>query len=102
MDENIKNICLYGTYYNPAEKHYGKECDVICDKCFRHNLDVSIGWQTYDLCLKCAQSVNRYLNKPVVEDNTEEIKCQTKMVQHIFKPTGGPVKRMVQRQFSKK
>jgi hypothetical protein len=86
MDENIKNICLFGQYYNPAEKHYGKECDVICDKCFRHDLDVAIGWETYDLCLKCAQSVNKSLNKhiePVVKDKDL---IQTKMCQAIFKP----------------
>lgn len=100
MEEHLKNTCLYGIYYNPAEKHYAKECDVICDKCFRHNLDVSIGWETYDLCLKCAQSINKYLNKPVVDDDKKP-EIQTKMMQEIFE--SNKVKRMMmQRQFIKK
>lgn len=55
MDEIFRNICAKEKYYNPAHNHYGVACDVICDKCFRHNLSVSIGWKQLDL--SCADSV---------------------------------------------
>lgn len=52
------NICKYGTYYNPATKHYNTNATVVCDRCFRSNLDSCIGWQTYDLCLLCVHAIN--------------------------------------------
>jgi len=96
MDEKLKNICLYGKYYNPAEKHYGKKCDVICDRCFRHNLDISIGWQELDLCLQCVQVVNDQMDKQI---KTTEIK--TYMLQNQF-DTDKYLVRMMQQFYSKK
>ena len=62
--EIIANISKFGTYYNPASNHYGKEVNVICDKCKKNGLNVCIGWQTFDLCLKCAEEVSRPIIKP--------------------------------------
>lgn len=54
----MKKVVKYGEYYNPATKHYNGNGPVICDRCFRNNLDICIGWETYDLCLPCVTSVN--------------------------------------------
>uniref|UniRef100_A0A6C0C8Z7 Uncharacterized protein n=1 Tax=viral metagenome TaxID=1070528 RepID=A0A6C0C8Z7_9ZZZZ len=83
MDENLRNICLYGTYYNPADNHYGRKCDVICDRCFRHNLDISIGWQKLDLCLKCVQIINDQLKQPERE-TVKPAEIKTYMLQNQF------------------
>lgn len=56
--ETMMNIYNYGSYYNPAYRHYGDVTNVVCDRCRRSNLDICIGWQTYDLCLKCVSDLN--------------------------------------------
>lgn len=51
-------VCKRGTYYNPAKKHYeDKSNNVICDRCCKHNLNVCIGYEKYDLCLNCTEEV---------------------------------------------
>ena len=73
-----------GKYYNPASKHYEKTLtNVVCDRCYRNNLDMSIGWNSYDLCLDCVSDI-----KSELENETE------------IKPTSMP-KKMKQRQFKK-
>lgn len=64
-DTMIK-VYKYGTYYNPASKHYGGEetTNVVCDRCYRDHLDVCIGWQTHDMCLHCVEEINKELKKP--------------------------------------
>lgn len=56
--EIMLNICKHGTYYNPANKHYNNNSKVVCDRCFKNNLDACIGWQSYDLCLLCVNALN--------------------------------------------
>jgi len=59
IDSNtMKAICKNGTYYNPAWKHYNMETNVVCDKCFRDNLVMCIGYKEYDLCLNCVQDIS--------------------------------------------
>ena len=63
-DTMIK-VYKYGTYYNPASKHYGGEetTNVVCDRCYKDHLDVCIGWQTHDMCLQCIHEISRELKK---------------------------------------
>ena len=60
----MANICKFGTYYNPAWKHYGVMTNVVCDRCHKDNLKACIGWQTFDLCLGCVQEVTDVVNNP--------------------------------------
>lgn len=78
----------------------------MCDKCYRDNLDISIGWQTYDLCLRCVQEINTSVKTPMIKppklDHDQILlkmmqgQFTTNMEQNQYKTT---VKRMVQRQF---
>ena len=57
------DIYKLGTYYNPASTHYGEGKSVICDRCAKCNLTACIGYLNYDLCLSCADVVDRKANK---------------------------------------
>lgn len=54
-------IYKYGTYHNPATKHYGIDStgSVACDRCRKDNLSVCIGYKQYDLCMKCVQEIDK-------------------------------------------
>ena len=52
------NVYRYGTYYNPAWKHYGKPGSVGCDRCLRDGLTVSVGWMEFDICLACLDEID--------------------------------------------
>jgi len=47
----------YGTYYYPAWKHYKRKTTVFCDRCHRQNMQASIGYAQYDLCLLCVDEL---------------------------------------------
>ena len=72
-------IVKYGAYYNPAHSHYismspqplipsqenlqpSAPVVVFCDRCGKRNLDCSIGYNQYDLCLECVIIVNKSLD----------------------------------------
>lgn len=55
--ETIIQICRYGKYYNPAEAHYNNGQSIVCDRCFKRNLHVCIGYDKYDLCLTCVEEI---------------------------------------------
>jgi hypothetical protein len=56
----IMNVYNYGTYYNPASKHYGGDhMTVNCDRCSRTNLKTCIGWQKFDLCNACISDIEK-------------------------------------------
>lgn len=57
--ELYQQVCLHGIYYNPASKHYGLIGTVNCDRCYKSNLDVCIGYKEADLCLQCIQELCR-------------------------------------------
>lgn len=60
------DICTYGTFFNPASRHYGMhDANVICDRCRRQYLDVCIGYGSRDLCLQCVQEVTRQIQSPL-------------------------------------
>lgn len=86
-------ILKYGTYYNPAHTHYSfaKVTSIVCDRCYRQNLDMCIGYDTYDLCLNCVQDVNNALNKtPTIQQGGDKEhkntlpEIRTKMMQSMF------------------
>lgn len=58
--EEILYTTKYGTYYNPATKHYNNKpfTNVICDRCKRENLKSCIGHNNCDLCLRCVDEIN--------------------------------------------
>lgn len=112
--EILFNISKSGIYYNPASSHYGiGTTNVICDRCRRSQLDVCIGWKTYDMCLKCISEVVAktdgtfeiinpiklpMVGIPVtmmVQSQFKPDECLSFMNQNQFKPTT----RMVQEQF---
>jgi len=53
----FSNTAKYGKYYNPASAHYGPNTVVTCDKCQRTNLKTCVGYESYDLCLSCCETI---------------------------------------------
>jgi len=84
--ETMMNIYNYGTYYNPASKHYnlGVSTNIVCDRCQKNYLDISIGWQTFDLCLSCINTISNNINKKYKAPEYSTV-CMTSMAQHQFK-----------------
>lgn len=105
------NIYKNGIYYNPAKKHYGiNSVNVVCDRCYKNNLDICIGWTTYDLCLSCVQAIHREVTRGELTDTAiktnmmqnqfREDDIKTFMMQNQFR--GDDIKtRMMQYQFRK-
>lgn len=63
-----KQIYKYGTYYNPASKHYGSNASVVCDRCHKSDLDICIGYESHDLCMPCIQEINSKYKQPVYQE----------------------------------
>lgn len=61
-------IYKYGTYYNPASKHYNSVVNVMCDKCYKDKLEMCIGYEDYDLCLFCIEEINKMKQKTLKRD----------------------------------
>lgn len=81
--DTMTKIYKHGTYYNPASSHYGEISNVACDRCHKNNLDVCIGWQTYDLCLLCVNEINNKLKiKPAFPP---VVMYTTNMMQNQFR-----------------
>lgn len=57
------NVFKNGTYYNPANKRYKQGSSVICDRCYRKDLQVAIGLNDCDLCMRCIQDISEELGK---------------------------------------
>ena len=57
-DETCSKIALHGTYYSDAITRYPDLAAVVrCDKCGLCPLACSIGFESYDLCLPCANTI---------------------------------------------
>ncbi len=101
------NIYKNGTYYNPAKKHYGSDAtNIVCDRCYKNNLDICIGWLTYDLCLQCIQSINKEITGSKLPEIVEIVKIKKpdpllKMRQSQFRESDGVKTFMMQSQFRK-
>ena len=88
--ETFMQIYKLGTYYNPATNHYGRtDTSVVCDRCKRTNLNVCIGWLTYDLCLKCVQDIDsiKAYTPPVTIPTPDYGDLRTLMMQSQFTPS---------------
>lgn len=96
-EQQLRDTCEKGTYYYNAASRYpsGK---VICDSCQKSNLDSCIGYNEFDLCLSCAQTI-----RSSIRDTTDTPKFTTKMMQSQFSTNRvTPTKfttRMMQSQF---
>jgi hypothetical protein len=61
--ETILYTTKFGTYYNPATKHYNNPSNnVICDNCHKERLTSCIAHHNCDLCLPCVEEINRNPN----------------------------------------
>lgn len=65
IPEISRLVTTYGAYYCPAWKHYNRQAPVACDKCNKQNLKACIGFDKYDLCLKCVSQLTE-LSSPVI------------------------------------
>lgn len=101
--DTMMKIYKYGTYYNPATKHYKDSVNITCDKCSRSNLNVAIGLESYDMCLECINEISNMQrefttsgiqtqmmqNKFSVRTNMEQnqFDVRTNMMQNQFNPS---------------
>ena len=90
MNDTLINVYKYGQYYNPAYTHYkNPSACVSCDRCFKSNLKVSIGYRENDLCLKCAYIMSKSIGE---QSNNNVLSCApkphvaTRMKQDMYKP----------------
>jgi hypothetical protein len=68
--DKINYTLKFGTYYNPASRHYGSNAsNVICDNCRKENLKACIGWENCDLCMQCIDRLNDKLYVPIPRVN---------------------------------
>lgn len=64
--KKMLEICKLGKYYEKAALRYGGKKSIICDRCFRKDLDKCVGYESYDLCLDCTKIIidtNKNKNK---------------------------------------
>ena len=62
-----RKIINNGEFFYPAADHYRKipsQVNVVCDRCHRNNLRACIGWEQWDMCLKCSDEVSEQLAMP--------------------------------------
>jgi hypothetical protein len=87
VDAILSKICINGKYYNPAWSHYQEGAIVSCDRCQRTHLNVCIGWNEYDMCLKCIDEMSLIVpKKPIsVVGKDNDWKHQTLMRQDMFR-----------------
>lgn len=102
-DRAFINISQNGKYYYPATAHYkGIVSFVSCDRCDRSNLLASIGFEKYDLCMKCNSEVLQYINATKSDITVSHPKAAvhyedgdgdgyssdeiTRMAQHMYRP----------------
>ncbi len=57
-DKLFFEIYKFGTYYFPANTHYGGPGEVGCDRCLRTDIAACIGWGDHDMCLACISEIN--------------------------------------------
>jgi hypothetical protein len=109
MTDNLyKDICKNGTYYNPASSHYAmieSGCNsVVCDRCKKDSLNVCIGKDDSDLCLKCVQDITNFI-QTISRPNMGRTRMEqsmfcnmgrTRMEQSMFSDTDLPMTKMEQ------
>ena len=99
-DEILTNIYIKGKYYNPAWKHYGNETNVVCDRCKTTQLDISVGWEDYDLCILCINQLSEIFKQQSSQQSLQQ--SHKEAIATISKsPTSNIRKKMRQRMFTK-
>lgn len=63
------DIIEKGRVYYPAIDHYNNSPNVQCDRCFRNNLEICIGYSNKDLCLPCADILANYIKSNDLNNN---------------------------------
>jgi hypothetical protein len=63
MDTSFINIVNFGTYFDPAIKHYNYQSSVTYDRCFKTDLDKCYGYHIRDLCVKCHDEITNPIPK---------------------------------------
>ena len=108
--EKTIQVFRNGIYYSPASKHYNNgnaDLSVVCDRCKKTNLDICIGYETYDICLQCIQEISNQLKKQKEIEKFPSCTA-TYMQQDQFRPMYAtnmeqaqfrPLTRMIQSQF---
>jgi len=56
------NIYKLGEYKPTASNH-----NIMCDKCHKTRLNEHVNWQSFDLCLNCAQCVTEQMNSKFIK-----------------------------------
>ena len=66
-----------GKLYDPASSHYPHLpfSPVSCDRCGKQPLGASWGFETYDLCITCLESLRSEQNKPIKPPITKIDPC---------------------------
>lgn len=86
--EKAHQVIENGIFYYPAYEHYGNnEGNIICNFCSKSNLKCCIGYEEYDLCLKCSETI---VNK---QPNTE---LPINVMQDLYRADYIPMTRMKQ------
>src|ERR1700747_981413 len=73
---SMKDVITYGTFYYPAYKHYNNpEANVECDNCGSEQLKSCVGYDKYDICMKCTDSLSNmfYRNLNTLTKPTQPI-----------------------------
>lgn len=81
---NLMEIAKKGMYFYPAYKHYGIITNVMCDRCNKTNLKACIGYDSRDLCLKCADTLISMSSQSVNTISTNREYPLTLMAQTAF------------------
>lgn len=79
MNAIFIDACNKGHYYYPAHEHYGRDVNVICDRCGQSNLLECVGYgDKLDLCLSCVTAINSQRNgspqTPIMQDHISPIR----------------------------
>lgn len=71
VDNNTYNIYKYGTYFNPAYKQYSLTMvsNIICVRCYKNYLNVSIGLNNNNLCLECVNAIDSLVLSGMIYHN---------------------------------
>ena len=83
------DIISNGTFYFPAYKHYGAIPQSIkCNMCNSSTLS-SIGFQNFDLCLSCVDSITKYIPQkyqPSTQTNNQMSNTNSSSLDEYFMP----------------
>lgn len=80
MNKKLLEVAKFGTYYNPANKHYDGKDTVTCDRCQMADIGVSIGYNDLDICLVCAHVITDMTREKLSDKYTKPISCDTKQI----------------------